>query len=365
MNRKHSQSFNPSHGIAACAISVSAANEIQLFPAGNFRATDGRPHDVPHWFIDAALAAQIITEFEARANRTVVDYEHQTLLAAQNGQPAPAAGWFGKLEWRESGLFAVDVEWTERATQMIEGGEYKYISPVFAYDKKTGKVLRLLHAALTNNPALDGMDAVAASQYQFFNLEKLSMNELLEQLRWLLNMPVTATVDEVVAELQKAIDQLKSANATAAASQGFHLVALVQGLNSQIAALKAAADHPDPARFVPVAIMKSLQDEVASLKTEKIEREVDDVVEIALSEGKLLPAQEEWARKLGSENIESLKQYLAAAQPIAALTQTQTGGKPPEGSDGETLTEEQLALCRAMNITPEDFKKNMPTTAQS
>lgn len=362
MNRKRSQ-FNPPHGIAACSIAVTVANEIQLFPAGNFRATDGRPHDVPHWFIDAILAAQIIAEFEARANRTVVDYEHQTLLAAQNGQPAPAAGWFGKLEWRESGLFAVDVEWTERATQMIEGGEYRYISPVFAYDKKTGKVLRLLHAALTNNPALDGMDAVAASQFEFLNMEKLSMNELLEQLRWLLNMPVTATVDEVAAELQKAIGQLKGGNPAIATQAGFNLVALVQSLNSEIASLKTAANHPDPAKFAPVATMKALQDEVASLRAEKIEREVDDVVEIALSEGKLLPAQEEWARKLGSENLESLKQYLAAAQPIAALSGTQTGGKPPEGSDGDALTEEQLALCRVMNIDPEDFKKNMPATA--
>ena len=222
MNQNRSQSFNLSHGIAACAISVTAANEIQLSPIGKFRATDGRPHDVPHWFIDAALAAQIIAEFEARANRAVVDYEHQTLLAAQNGQPAPAAGWFGKLEWRESGLYDVDVEWTERATQMIEGGEYKYISPVFAYDRKTGKVKRLLHAALTNNPALDGMDAVAASQFQFLNVEKLNMNELLEQLRWLLNMPVTAS-----------------------------------------------ANHPDPARFVPIAVMKSLQDEVARPQSRK------------------------------------------------------------------------------------------------
>jgi phage I-like protein len=48
MNRNRIQSFNPTHGIAACAISVTAANEIQLFPAGKFRATDGRPHDVPH-----------------------------------------------------------------------------------------------------------------------------------------------------------------------------------------------------------------------------------------------------------------------------------------------------------------------------
>ncbi|PTR02194.1 Mu-like prophage I protein [Nitrosomonas nitrosa] len=259
MNRKRSQSFNPSHGIAACAISVTAANEIQLFPAGKFRALDGRPHDVPHWFIDAALAAQIIAEFEARANRTVVDYEHQTLLTAQNGQPAPAAGWFGKLEWRESGLYAIDVEWTERATQMIEGGEYRYISPVFAYDKKTGKVKRLLHAALTNNPVLDGMDAVAASQYQLLNTEKLSMNELLEQLRWLLNMPVTATVDEVVAELQKAIDQLKDSNPAIATKADFNLVALVQSLNSEIASLKAAANHPDPSSYAtPGAVAATL-----------------------------------------------------------------------------------------------------------
>lgn len=190
---------------------------------------------------------------------------------------------------------------------MIEDGEYKYISPVFAYDKKTGKVLRLLHAALTNNLALDGMDAVAASQYQLLNTEKLSMNELLKKLRWLLNMLVTATVDEVVTELQKAIDQLKGSNPAIATKANFNLVARVQNLNSEIASLKTASNHPDPAKFVPVATMKALQDEVASLRAEKIEREVDDVVEIALSEGKLLPAQEECARKLGSENLESLK----------------------------------------------------------
>jgi phage I-like protein len=171
-------------------------------------------------------------------------------------------------------------------------------------------------------------------------------------------MPLPATVDEVVAELQKAIDQLKGSNPAIATKADFNLVARVQNLNSEITSIKAAASHPDPTKFVPVATMKALQDEVASLRAEKIEREVDDVVEIALSEGKLLPAQEEWVRKLGSENLESLKQYLASVQPITALTQTQTGGKPPEGNDGEGLTEEQLALCRVMNIDPEDFKQN-------
>lgn len=368
MNRKAPFPATTTTGIASCAISVTPAAEIQLFPAGQFRASDGRPKDAPHWTIDAEIAAGIIADFAARQNDTVIDYEHQTLLTTQNGQPAPAAGWFGQLEWRDSGLFAIDVTWTERATQMIGGGEYKYISPVFTYDRKTGAIKSLLNAALTNNPALDGMDAVAASQVsklinQQPNQEKLSVDELLEQLRWLLNLPVTSTKDDVIAELQKAIDQLKSTNPTATANADFSLIALVHSLNHEIAALKTVANHPDPAKFVPVQVMKTLQDELASLKTEKLEREVDGVVAAALASGQILPAQEDWARNLGKENLASLKQYLDGAQPIAALTNTQSGGRPGESADGQPLTEEQLALCRAMNITPADFRKNVTTTA--
>ncbi|WP_338299071.1 phage protease, partial [Escherichia coli] len=89
-----------------------------------------------------------------------IDYEHQTLRAVNNGKPAPAAGWFSQVEWREgAGLYAIGVEWTENAAAMIAAGEYKFISPVFGYNKR-GEVIELLHAALTNTPALDGMDAV-------------------------------------------------------------------------------------------------------------------------------------------------------------------------------------------------------------
>ncbi|SFM98154.1 Mu-like prophage I protein [Nitrosomonas communis] len=82
MNRKRSQQTHSSTGLATCACAVTAAKEIQLFPAWQFGSIDSRPIDVPYWLIDAALAAQIIGKFESRVNRTVVDYEHQTLLAA-------------------------------------------------------------------------------------------------------------------------------------------------------------------------------------------------------------------------------------------------------------------------------------------
>ena len=138
--------------IAALAQAISAAtNEIQLFPAGEFAAVDGRPTDVEggKWILNAALATVLVEQVAAAKTPLVIDYEHQTLLTTENGKPAPAAGWFSQVEWREGeGLYAVGVEWTDSAAAMIEKKEYRFISPVFTYNKR-GEVCQLLHAALT------------------------------------------------------------------------------------------------------------------------------------------------------------------------------------------------------------------------
>lgn len=138
-------------------------NEFRIMPAGVFRAVDGRPHGLGGWQLcrDAALA--IVRMADARSTDFVIDYEHQTLNTASNGQPAPAAGWFKHLEWREGdGLYVTDARWTERASAMIKAKEYRFISPVFHYDKY-GNVLDIINAALTNNPALDGLTELAAA----------------------------------------------------------------------------------------------------------------------------------------------------------------------------------------------------------
>lgn len=148
--------------LATLAQTLNAANrEIRLLPPGVFRANDGRPADLPGWKIDAVIAGQIIAETAARDD-LVIDFEHQTQLAAKNGQPAPAAGWFKHLVWREGlGLFAVDVKWTAKAQAMLAAREYRYISPVFTFNAVTGQVERLLGAGLTNNPGLSGLTDLA------------------------------------------------------------------------------------------------------------------------------------------------------------------------------------------------------------
>jgi phage I-like protein len=310
--------------VAACVFALTAGREVQLLPAGVFRASDGRPVDAPGWRIDADIAARIIADVASRNNALVLDYEHQTLLAADNGQPAPAAGWFKMLEWREGdGLYATDVEWTARATAMIESGEYKYISPVFSYDKKTGVVLRLLNAALTNNPALDGMDAVAArfstpaSTPQ--ELLTMDMDDLLDSLRWLLNLPALATADEVAAELQKAVDMIKQ---DGAAAMSVGLGGFVASQREQLAALTASA-------AAGATALQSAQDEIAALTAASHALAVSSTVSTALASGQLLPAQKDWALALGQTDMAALTGYLATTQPIAALNGLQSGGVAP------------------------------------
>ena len=139
-----------------------AGREFRILPAGLFRAKDGRPAHLPGWKIDAEIAQRVIAA-SASADELVIDYEHQTINAEKNGQPAPAAGWFKRMVWREgAGLFAVDVQWTDKARAMIAAGEYRHISPVFPYNAVTGEVLKIVGLGLTNNPALPGLANLAA-----------------------------------------------------------------------------------------------------------------------------------------------------------------------------------------------------------
>jgi len=352
--------------IAACSFELTTGADLQILPAGEFRATDGRPTDVKAWYIDAAIAASIIAEVSARQNRLVIDYEHQTLLAAENGKPAPAAGWFKQLEWREGdGLYAIGVEWTDAAKAHIEAKEYLYFSPVFSYSKKTGAVESVLLGAITNNPALDGMSevAVAAASKLLTNTESLTMDldELLERLRWMFNLPTLATADDILTEVNKAVDLIKADNATAAAS--FNLIAHLSAQHQSIASLTAQIETPDPAKFVPLSVMQEMQTQLTALNKQINDGEVEDLVTVALSSSRLLPAQEPWARELGAKDIAALKSYLDTAQPIVALTGTQTGGKIPDADGITGLTDSQLAVCKQMGVSPEDYKKTLSASA--
>lgn len=353
----------PLVALAACSYSLGAPDAdhtiwLQVTPAGHFRPADGRKIDVPSWHINAAVASKVIERFHSTKTKRVVDYEHQTLRKEENGQPAPAAGWYTDLQWREGeGLFA-RVQLTARAADYIASGEYQYFSPVFLYHPTTGDVLDVQMGALTNAPAIDGMQELslrAAASFGCFDdpSEENPVNPLLLAVCAALGLAANTTEEQAVAalsafnsNLRKLLDQDDKANSEA-------VLAACTGLKAK------AVASPDPANFVPVCVVDGMKAELAALTArlgERDEKELDSQIAAALDDGRLAKPMEGWARELGKSNRAALTAYLDQAKPLAALGGSQTGGEPPVPDEKTGLTQEELAVCSAMGLTADQFK---------
>ncbi|HEX5276497.1 MAG TPA: phage protease [Fluviicoccus sp.] len=360
--------------IVACTQQdATAGTWYRILPAGEFKAGDGRPAECQAWVCTPETGQRLAAALKTRKSELVVDYEHQTLNAAVNGKPAPAAGWGKDYRWQDDGLYAL-LKWTPAAKAMVDGEEYRYLSPVFTYDKTTGEVGEVINVALTNQPALDGLTDTMAKAALSLMIGESTMNlkELLERLRYMLNLPTLATAEDLIAELQKLIAAINQAKGTAATSIDIPALLAdsqaVAALNSQVAALTLQVATPDPAKFVSVAVLSATQGELAACKAELAAlkdaasgKELDNVIAAALSDGRLLPAQESWARDLGKVSLAHLTSYLGTVQPMAALTTTQTGGKPPVAATPNNLSPVQLAICKDMGLTHDEFIANLST----
>ena len=334
---------------------VPKSSRIQLLPYGEFRsATDDRPTDVPAWFLTEENGNDVARLANAAQNDLVIDYEHQTLNKETNGQPAPAAGWMNYFEFTPQGLFA-GAKWTDKAAQMIADREYRYISAVFAYDTK-GYVRKLYHAALTNFPALDGMNEIlAAASAQFLtplNQKENSM-DLVALLRQVFQTPA-ATEDEMKAALSALIEKQKQQSVALSA-----VFDELQTRDTKIAALTAeSGKQPDPAKFVPVEVMKDLQTQIAALSAQINGDKASAIITEALASGKLLPAQKDWAAGLVKTEggLAQLTAYLGTVTPVAALAATQTGGKQPSYEKTAALTAEQNAAAKMLGMSESEYK---------
>lgn len=337
--------------VAICASLIGkAVGEIQLFPAGPFRAQDGRPTDVPHWFITKETVDRI--NASNRVNRFIIDYEHQTLLAKDNGQAAPKAGTFRNLVWRENGVYADDVVWTNRATNYISDDEYSHISPVFIYNTSTGEILDITMAAITNDPAIDGMSevlvqAAASLGFSQSNLNKHVNQESVmdEELLAALGLHKNATASEAIIAATALATKAKTADEAATA---------LAAATAEVSALKTESESPDPAKFVPVEAVTELQTQVAALTSQAQSNQVNDLIEPALADGRLLPALEEWARDLGETNVAALTAYLDNAKTIAGLKTTQTKVTTLPDSESQ-ISEPEQSIAAACGITLEQF----------
>ncbi|MND92958.1 Mu-like prophage I protein [compost metagenome] len=349
------------------ALSPSDDGWHQLLPVGPFKARDGRPFDVPggHWQLDKTIATTLINRAKALGQDILIDYDHQTLHIEKTGKEAPAAGWFNgdEIEWREGlGLF-IKPRWTDRAAAMVDAKEYRFLSAVFPYDAQ-GRPLELRMAAITNDPGVVGMQALAALSAlpasqpgQLANPSKeTSMNELLKKL--LAKLGIELTGDPTDEQLQKALTELDSLQASA--KKAPELEAALSAEKASLAALKAQpGGQVDLAQFVPVATYNALVTQVAALTAQVDTTDAATLIKEARTAGKVVAAEEEYLTAYAAQKgVAALKALLDPRPAIAALAASQTSAVVmPEKKGDAVLSAEDKYAAEQLGISHEDFAK--------
>jgi len=166
-------------------------SEIRIFKAGVNPSYTG-----PIVF-DAEAAEAVMSEFTARGIRLHFDYAHARPHALDVEDPDPqhqkAAGWFD-LEVRETDdgpeLWAVNIEWTPAAYKAIEDKEWGYFSPWCMAEVETGRVVELRNIALTNDPAMLGIEPLVADRRSVKLQASLSFEDISRAIRKALSIKV-------------------------------------------------------------------------------------------------------------------------------------------------------------------------------
>ena len=133
----------------------------------------------------------------------------------------------------------------------------------------------------------------------------------------------------------------------------------IQEGQTKIAALSAAqTGAPDPTKFVPVAVVDDLRNELASLSSQIQGDKVETLLTAALSDGRVMKgADEDNLRELGKSNYALMEKMISTRKPIKALSQLQSDGMTFEGDRDNSveLTAEQLAICSQFGNTADDL----------
>lgn len=365
------KSLQHSNLTLALAAAGSPDGWIMLFPFGTSQGRDGRG---PYHLKDMAA---VIAASTADSIDIAIDRDHQFDILPP-GSEKPAAGWIKQMQARADGIYGLP-EWTPRAQQQLTDGEYRYISPVFFFDRQ-GVVKKIIRASLVNDPNLE-MKAVAAADRLNQTQETEPMDELLKKLAELLGLgddateasvleaiaalkgvdtavkeaveaPAEATADEVVEKLEEHINEEVEAKVEA------ELAARVQK------ALAAKGAGYDPSKFVPLKALEDVQKELASVSARLNEQDVDKEVGEATAAGKILPTddQQKWAKAFAAKDMAGFKSWVKGAPTVVKPGSALAGKK--QAVQQVTLDDDQKALAASLGVSEADMIKELSAKQQ-
>lgn len=305
----------------------TAPEWIELIPAGfDVQGRDGRAWINPD-------PQGVVTATAADTHPLPLDWEHATENRAPQGLDAPAAGWIEETAVRDGGAIWGRVDWTLRGRTMVEAREYRFISPVFAYDKVTGVIRRLVSAALTNTPnlVLTALNREGATDITREQEKPLS---IATQLAAVLGLSAGATDDQIV----NAVTEAKAANRSVDLTNYAPRSELTTAINR---AEKAEAD------------LKAKADEDHA-------KAIDAALAAAQDAGKIIPASVDDYRAMCSVEggLERFTNLVKTMPVIAGAAESRASNKAESANTGSDLTDEERAVCRALGQDEATFKSN-------
>jgi phage I-like protein len=317
--------------IALNAVEGEAPEWVELIPAGErVRGRDGR-----EWLNDQPEAVVAAT---AGRLPLPIDWEHATEVRAPKGEDAPAAAWIEEVQVREDGAIWGRAEWTPRGRDQVTAKEYRFLSPGFDFDRATGRIVRLVHAGLTNTPnlvltALNRPQQASEDRQDITREKETPLNTLAERLREALGLTADAGDDAIVTAVNTA-----------------------RAVNRPVD-LTTYAPRTELATAINRA--ETAEAERDALRAEKTDEAIEAAINGALDAGKIIPASADTYRAL-CRTEGGLEQFtaLAATLPvIAGAAESRAKGKVEDKSTS-ALTVEERAVCRALGQSEDDFLRS-------
>lgn len=271
--------------------------DVRLLARGETDTTKGK-----YRYTDRSEAAILKRVAELGRDRLNFDYGHAQLSPFQSADASASAGWF-RLDAREDGLYAADIEWTPRASKGLSEREWRYFSPAIMLDAKSGEVLELINVALTNIPATKGQRPLVASQTPGDGPQP----------------------KETMEEMAKLLVALGASDASQAVAK--------------FSALQKSHDDLVEAAKVQAAELESVKAEIKKFHDAKAEAAKAEAV------AKLPPAFRQWAL---SQSIEVIESFAAVAPKAPEAVQ------PPAKAGAAAKSEEHSKVSRLLGLVAED-----------
>ncbi len=392
-----------------------APTAVRIFKFGKIHTTKG------DLLFDQKSAKSVMADWKSYGNELCFDYEHKAVEHDTRAGDGKAAGWF-TLEVRDDGLWAVNIRWTPSAKKQIEEGEWRYFSPALEYESKTGRVLSLTNVALTNIPATKHLTPLTADNRQAGGRSRVALTLSLsptkesnmptkktkktqeqlaaekEERRIAASRNASETTDEEMAdddeeeappsseqmadddeesddeeyadededEAEGEDEELEDEPAPAAkrgsrkASRGVTLArAVLTSLHTKLSSILGTQDPDEQVGAVKALKLASAraakaESQIARLQSTKVK----SLVDAAIKDGRLTPAQREQFIKMGRRSLGELKGFLSN-MPKRVVMSHASGGDQVEG-DIEAAT--PGAVSTVLSKEEAEVAKKLGTT---